>query len=419
MSDANLENVAARVRGTRYGKNADRLAADIATGIASQTKLASYRRGIAGGVIAGQSGGTTLDVGNNFAALGSASLQPPQLGMPRPNGALGVRMQGRVEMERRTLPGVVTSSSADGSGFLELTVVIPYAVTPRLGTDSSTGQNVASTEAFDGLLDVSAAAADGTISEALLDDAVTITVPMPEDPDASYAAGQIIDVTTIRQWDNRTIWANREGRRVPVVSRALASESHMTASAPGTAAETPPATSCARYGVDLRLGTSGLPNANGSNSIDYIWDAGSMSYVSETINIVAAGVPDLATPGSYWRIVEYQGGDFDGSSPHYNTATNHYDGLDAYPWCGAGRVGADGSLTGLPTTYSLTGDVPYVKPPGLWPAETDFSVGMRCQTGCDGGDGYIYWHNWYSSHPDGNLQLLAGYYLRSPIADWP
>lgn len=236
MPEASLENVAARVRGSKYGTDADRLAADLATGIASQTKLASYRRGVQGGVVAGRDGGTTLDVGDNFAGFTSQSLQPPQKGMPVPNGALGVRMQGRVEMERRTLPGVITASEVTGALYIELTVVVPYAKTPRLGVDASTGQNTPFTEAFDGLLEVSSAAAAGTLSAEFEDEAITITVPLPADSENPYEDGQIIDVTTVKQWDVRTIWTNKEGRRVPIVVRSLASESHSTPSAPAAEA---------------------------------------------------------------------------------------------------------------------------------------------------------------------------------------
>jgi hypothetical protein len=266
MADANLENVAARIRARRYGSSADRLAADVAQGLASQTKLASYRRGLAGGVVAGQDGGTTLGVGDNFAAFTSASLQPPQRGLPAPNGALGVRMQGRVEMERRTLPGIVVASNA-GEDALELTVVVPYAQTPRLGVDETTGQNTAATEAFDGLLTLSAQAAAGTLDDS---EAITVSVPFPAEGESPYENGQIIDVTTIRQWDVRTIWSNRENRRIPVVVRSLASTSHSTpstAAVPDDVVE-PPIT-CSRLGINAELGTSGLANSNGIHSITW------------------------------------------------------------------------------------------------------------------------------------------------------
>lgn len=236
MADANLENVAARIRARKYGPGVDRLAETIAAGLAGQTKLASYRRGLAGGVVAGSDGGTTLGVGDHFAALGSASLQPPQRGIPGTNGALAVRMQARVEMERRTLPGVILTSTLTGTLYITLSVSVPDGQDPRIGIDASTGQNTAATEAFDGLLDVSAAAVAGTTPGSLTAAALTLTVPQPTDGSNPYDVGQVIDVTTIRQWDVRTHWVNREGRRIPVVSRSLASESHSTPSQPAPAA---------------------------------------------------------------------------------------------------------------------------------------------------------------------------------------
>jgi len=267
MSDANLENVAARVRSAKYGADADRLASEVASGLAAQTKLASYRRGLAGGVVAGQDGGTTLDVGDNFAALPSVSLQPPQRGLPMGNGALGVRMQARIEMERRTLPGIVLSSSA-GEDSLDLTVVIPYAQTPRLGVDETTGQNTAATEAFSGLIALSAQAAAGTISD---EDAITVSVPLPEEGESPYVPGQIVDVTTVRQWDARTIWANREGRRIPVVARSLASESHMVPALAAAGDTGTPGASCSRLGINAEDGTAGLAGGNGVMTVTWTY----------------------------------------------------------------------------------------------------------------------------------------------------
>src|SRR5262245_51592791 len=113
--DANLENVSARIRARKYGARTDRLAAGLAQGLAGQTKLACGGAGMAGAVAADQDGGTALGVGDNFAAFPSQPLQPPPKRTPSPNAALGVRMQGRLEMERRTLPGVITSSEITGA----------------------------------------------------------------------------------------------------------------------------------------------------------------------------------------------------------------------------------------------------------------------------------------------------------------
>lgn len=267
--EANLENVAARLRARRYGSpGTDRLAADVAQGLAAGTKLASSRRGLGGGVVAGQAGGTNLGVGENWAALPSASLQPPQLGTPRANGALAVRMQARVEMERRTLPGVVLASVA-GTDSLDLTVALPYATTPRLTTDPVTGQNVASGPAFSGLLDVSAAASGSGVDAATQATAVTVSVPLPDTGETPYPPGKVVDVTTVRQWDVRTHWVNREGRRIPVVTRSLASESHSTPSDAAPPTTPTPGASCSILGINATEGTSGLGATNGDIPVTF------------------------------------------------------------------------------------------------------------------------------------------------------
>jgi len=144
-----------------------------------------------------------------------------------------------------------------------------------------------------------------------------------------------------------------------------------------------------------------------------------MSYSPEIMNWTASDGTPLASANAYWRIIEYSSYDFDGSSPHYDTGTGRYS-FDSYPWFGAGRVAADGSLTGLPTSYTASGDVPFVIPPGSVTPPADFTMHVACQTGClNENDGLIYWHPYSSSDPAGVDQLFNGYKLTSPASDWP
>lgn len=145
-----------------------------------------------------------------------------------------------------------------------------------------------------------------------------------------------------------------------------------------------------------------------------------MAYTPDTLNFSpSVGTPGLASADSYWRILEYSGYDLDGSSPYYDVPTQRYS-FDAYPWFGAGRVAADGSLTGFPSSYTPSGNVPGVIPPAALGAGEDFSMTVYVQTGClDSATGMIHWHQYSSSDPDGDLQLFRGYRSVSPASDWP
>lgn len=142
-----------------------------------------------------------------------------------------------------------------------------------------------------------------------------------------------------------------------------------------------------------------------------------MSWAPEQLNFGASIGTDLASPDSYWRIIEYSAYDFDGSSPHYDTGTGRYD-FDVYPWFGAGRVAADGSLTGLPDPYIASQSVPYVVPPaGINPGD-NFTMNIKCQTGClDEDTGLIRWHLW--TQAGGDNEVLFGYRTTSPASDFP
>lgn len=235
MPGTTLEQIGARLRSTSYGNDAvDRLARDLAAVVTLRTSLPSYRRGLTGGVLAGVQGGTTLDVGDPAAGRTSVSLQLPQRGYYSQQGGVSTRMQGRAEIDRRTLPGVVVSS-VNSTDTIVLTVFVPSGQTPTLGIDPSTGQNTATTPAFDGLIAVSNAAKTGSLTAAQLAQTVEITVPRPAAVDGHqpvYNAGEVIDVTSATQYDVRTHWVNQDGRRMPIISRREASASYALASPP-------------------------------------------------------------------------------------------------------------------------------------------------------------------------------------------
>ncbi len=223
MPGTSVDQVVARLRTVRYRSVQD-LARDLAN-------ILGQRPGGSIGVVSSSHGGTTLGVGDPAAGRTSAPLFTPQLGLPQPSGATTTRTQARIELDRRTLPGVVVDSSESPTA-ITLTVVVPRGVTPEPGHDYATGLPTASGEAFDDINTLSAQAKAGSLSPSVLATAFTVTVPRPDAVDGhqpSYTDGQIIDVTTATQHDARTHWIEHDGRRQQVVTRRLASTSHAVA----------------------------------------------------------------------------------------------------------------------------------------------------------------------------------------------
>lgn len=110
-----------------------------------------------------------------------------------------------------------------------------------------------------------------------------------------------------------------------------------------------------------------------------------------------AGQPNMASPGSYWRIVEFTGGSKGGMT-------------DAYPWGAAGRVGADGSLTDLPLDYTES---------GLVPPDIDGKVGFALDSGCLSADGTaIHWVG-FAGDPEALVYGTDGYKVSSSAGDFP
>lgn len=222
-----LEQVMARIRGTRY-QSPDALARDLADALGLGSRTASFRRGISGNVVSDNSGGTTVGVGDPAIARTSASMQHPQRGRFSQNGQVATKQKARVELDRRTLPGVVVSS-VNNADTIELQVYVPRGVEPQLGIDPSTRQNVATPKVFDDLLTISDQAKAGTLPASVASQLITVTVPRPDAVDGHqpvYVDGQVIPVTTATQYDVRSHAVIADGRRQTVVSRRQTSISH-------------------------------------------------------------------------------------------------------------------------------------------------------------------------------------------------
>lgn len=201
-----LETIAAKLRSGEF-KDANDLAQYLATMLAGETRLPSFRRGLASGVVASRDGGTTLDVGDPSASRRSISMQPPQRGLPVASGALRTRMQARCEQETKSLPALVISAeefTEDEANWIRI-VCRPKANDPKLVVDTVTNQNIASGKPFD----LTGTEPTVTIEQRLLED------------DAVPVAGETIQVTNAKQYDTRCIWTDKEGRKAPVVNRTL------------------------------------------------------------------------------------------------------------------------------------------------------------------------------------------------------
>lgn len=370
-----LERIASRLRSHVYGDDADSLAKDLATALVSQGKLASFPRGLFAGVIASENGGTTLDVGDPSAGRLSKSLQAPQRGMPSPNGALGVRMQANIEQQVKMLPARVLFSEKPDTTHLRVDFVLA-ADQPYIVKDSSSNQNSAKGNPYDVLQ--SGAGTKISITE-LVDSSVT-----------AFAVGSIITVSKTTQWDVRTIWTNKEGRRIPVVRRGPETNHYsLTNVAAGTPA---PPLSCVTAQVFSWVFMHRYPPP---------FPISPPPLGVNTVNLSGfTGDGQSAALGGYWRIIEFQPDLYDA-----NGANDHY------PWAAAGKVNAAGRLVGLPSTYTDWASVgwyhTFSTPPA--PPETQYQKEMVIETGCPGDDNLIHWFPAYPHY----------YSNTSPISDFP
>jgi hypothetical protein len=215
-----------RLRSKNYPAIRD-LAQDIARILSAEQQRAFGRGRVTPGVVSGLQGSTRLEVGDNSAARDSVSLQMPAR-PPETRGPLTTRADGRAEIERKTLPGIVVSSVNAGSS-IQLTVIVPLGGTPKLSIDPSTNQNTARTGAFSTLNALAEAARTGSLTPSQLTSSFTITVPRPpavSGHQPSYVNGQIIDVTKATQYERRTTWVNLDGKRMPIDTSREASTSY-------------------------------------------------------------------------------------------------------------------------------------------------------------------------------------------------
>lgn len=381
-----LEKIAARLRAKTYqNPELNDLAGELATALAEGTRQQGFSRGLHAGVIASQSGGTTLDVGDPAAGRLSKSLQPPQRGLPLGNGALGVRMQANVEIHTQCIPATVRNcnffTDDNGQRWLRATVTLA-AQEPHTGTDPSTGQNIATESPF-----------------VLLDDATAPTTDVEvkvDDDQQALAIGTRVNVNMTTQWDVRTIWTNKEGRRIPVVKRTKIVDYTLALGETTTASPIPP--TCTVQAI-FQWAFLHIFHYDGSPPDGY---PGPPPLGVNTVSLVPYQSDGIASraAGGYWRILEYQP-DYIGAPPI----------TDAYPWFGAGRIDINGTLVGLPSIYTDSTDVDwyqsYSTPPA--PPTKQYQKAIIVETGCPGEDGNIHWYSGYD-------QFFSG---TSPIADFP
>jgi len=358
-----LERIASKARSRQY-TDVNEAMADLATALSSQGKLASFGRGIDAGVIAGQSGGTTLDVGDPSAGRISKSLQPPQKGVPLQQGALQVRMQANVEIDTKTVPALVIDSGFYTVGtqrFMRVHAVLA-GDQPYLAKDALTNQNVANVSPFTQLSNT-----QGKQTE--------INIPVGADQTA-ISGGSIINVFTTKQFDVRTIWTNKEGRRIPVVKRTQTVDDK-TLVVQGT---TTPIQTC----TPLLLSNQAMSYLFSESGGHYPPDPATDSF---TVSLFPWQGNNIASPNSYWRILETSvaspGGNYGGQGGPF----------DHYPWGGAGRIDANGKLLGLPDDYHSNAALAWeISFSGDLPPKKLFSKGFLLQTGCGGQDNLVHWH---------------------------